>query len=111
MPVQVVSLFLPVNVSFESHVLGTGENEPLQTCTCIMFLQTLHHCLIYPKKKGEKGKGVKMEIRNEKEEEEGDVDVREEKRLYRGSQKKVRDLHRGHIPHFYLYLIYLRGSL
>ena len=54
--------------------------------------------------KGENGKGVKMEIRDEKEEEEGDVEVREGKKLYRGSQKKTRDLHRGHIPHFYLYL-------
>ena len=54
---------------------------------------------------------MKIEIRNEKEEEEGDVEVREGKRLYKGSQKKMRALHRGHIPHFYLDLIYLRGLM
>ena len=39
---QVDSLFLPVKVSFEPNVLEPGENELLQTCTGIMFLQTLH---------------------------------------------------------------------
>lgn len=50
MAIQVASLFLPVDVSFEPLVLGPGEDEPLQTCTCIMFLQTLHYCLIHPEK-------------------------------------------------------------
>ena len=57
MAIQVVSLFLPINVSFEPHVLGPGENVPLQACTCIMFLQTLHHCLIYPNKITERREG------------------------------------------------------
>ena len=64
MAMQVVSLFLPVNVSFEPLVLGPGENEPLQTCTCIMFLQTLHHYLIYPKKMIERREGKGSEDRD-----------------------------------------------
>ena len=46
---QVVSLFLPVYVPFESLVLGPVGNDPLQTSDIrAMLLQTFHHLLIYP---------------------------------------------------------------
>ena len=64
MIVQDDSLFLPVNVSFEPHVLGPGKNDPLQTCTGIMFLQALHHYFIYPKRTTERREGKGSEDRD-----------------------------------------------